>query len=78
VQNVDHQWDLAPLPGPDPTPVEGATLALTDLADGAWTARWIDTYTGLDVATEPVTVVGGAATVAVPTFAKDTALRMER
>ena len=78
VQNVDHQWLLPPLPGPDPTPVEGATLALTGVTDGAWTARWIDAYTGMDIATEPVTVAGGAATLAVPTFAKDVALRMER
>lgn len=78
VQNVDHQWLLDPLPGPDPSPVEDATLALTDLADGAWTARWIDTYTGKDVAVEAVTVTGGAATLAVPTFAKDVALRLER
>jgi len=78
VQNVDHQWLLEPLPGPDPSPVEGATLALGELADGAWTARWIDTYTGEDLAVEPVTVAGGAATLAVPTFAKDVALRMER
>lgn len=78
VQNVDHQWLLDPLPGPDPSLVENATLALTDLADGAWTARWIDTYTGADVAVEPVSVTGGAVTLAVPTFAKDVALRMER
>lgn len=78
VQNVDHQWLLFPLPGPDPSAVEGATLSLTALADGAWTARWIDTYTGEDVAVEPVTVTGGAATIDAPTFAKDIALRLER
>jgi hypothetical protein len=78
VQNVDHQWLLFPLPGPDPSPVEGATLALDGLADGDWTARWIDAYTGLDVAIEPITVAGGAATLAVPTFARDVALRLER
>jgi hypothetical protein len=78
VQNVDHQWLLFPLPGPDPSPVEGATLALDGLADGGWTARWIDTYTSADVATEPVTVAGGSVALAVPTFAKDVALRMER
>jgi hypothetical protein len=78
VQNVDHQWLLDPLPGPDETPVEAATLALTDLADGAWTARWIDTYTGADVATSALSVSSGAATLAVPTFARDVALRLDR
>ena len=77
VQNLDHQWLYPPLPGPDEAPVEAATLALTNLADGAWTARWIDTYTGFDVATEAVTVTGGAITLAVPTFARDVALRLE-
>jgi hypothetical protein len=78
VQNVDHQWLLDPLPGPDETPVYGATLALTDLADGAWTARWIDAYTGEDVASSAVSVSGGAVTLAVPTFARDVALRLSR
>jgi len=78
VQNVDHQWLLEPLPGPDPSDVVGATLTIANVADGDWTARWIDTYTGLDVAVEPVTAAGGTAVIAVPTFAKDIALRMER
>jgi hypothetical protein len=78
VQNVDHQWDLDPLPGPDETLVAGATLALTDLADGAWTARWIDAYTGADVAVEAVSVSGLTVTLAVPTFTRDIALRLTR
>lgn len=78
VQNTDHQWLYPPLPGPDETPVGAATLALTNLADGAWTARWIDTYTGMDVAIDAASVSGGAVTLTVPTFAKDVALRLER
>jgi hypothetical protein len=78
VQNVGHQWLLPPLPGPDPTPVAGATLALGGLADGAWSARWIDAYTGEDLAVEPAVVAGGSVVLAVPTFARDVALRMER
>ena len=78
VQNVAHQWLLPPLPGPNPVPVEDATLALDGLADGAWTARWIDAYTGEDLAGEPVQISGGAVVLAVPTFARDVALRMER
>jgi hypothetical protein len=78
LQNVDHQWLLFPLPGPDPSPVAGATLPLAGLADGAWTARWIDAYDGADVAVEPVAVAGGAVTLSVPTFARDVALRLEK
>jgi hypothetical protein len=79
IQNVDHQWYFDPLLlGPDLRPVEGATLALDGLADGAWTARWIDAYTGEDVAALPVAVSGGTVTLDVPTFTRDVALRMER
>jgi hypothetical protein len=78
VRNVDHQWLLPPLPGPDLVPVEDATLPLSGLADGDWTARWIDAYTGDDVAVDAVVVSGGAATLAVPTFVGDVALRLER
>jgi len=79
IQNVDHQWTLdPPLDGPDETPVEAATLVLDGLGDGAWTARWIDPYTGEDVASETVFVTGGTVTLGVPTFTRDTALRLER
>jgi hypothetical protein len=77
VQNVDHQWRADPLPGPDPTPVVGALLPLTGLADGDWSARWIDPWTGAQLDVEPVLVSGGAATLAVPTFSRDVALRLE-
>ncbi|RIL03072.1 MAG: hypothetical protein DCC71_15575 [Proteobacteria bacterium] len=78
VQNADHQWSLDPLPGPDPEEVLGAALTLTGLADGAWTARWIDTRTGADVAVEPVAFSGGTVVLAVPIFREDIALRFER
>lgn len=79
IQNVDHQWSFEPpIDGPDDTPVEAASLVLDGLGDGAWTARWIDPYTGEDVASEVVLVTGGTTTLVVPTFTHDTALRLER
>ncbi len=78
VQNRAHQWLLPPLAGPDPTPVEGATLVLTGLADADWSARWIDAYTGDDVAYDTLAVSGGSVTLPVPAFARDVALRMDR
>lgn len=82
IQNVDHQWTFdppqPPLEGPDETPVENALLALTGLADGAWTARWFDPYTGEEFARDDVVATAGAVTLAVPAFARDTALRLER
>ncbi len=78
VQNRAHQWQLYPLPGSDPTPVVGATLALTGVADGPWSVRWIDAYGGEDVAQATISVSGGAVTLAVPVFTRDVALRLER
>jgi hypothetical protein len=75
IKNSAHQYFV---PAPDLTPVQGAVLSLQGLADGAWTARWIDAYTGADLATGPVAVSGGAVTIPVPTFARDVALRLER
>jgi hypothetical protein len=82
VKNLEHHY--APTNRPpggstgDPRPVEGASLALEGLADGAWLARWIDAYDGGEIAAEPVVVVGGAVSLAVPGFVGDVALRLER
>jgi hypothetical protein len=78
LQNVDHQWTFDLLLGPDLTPVEGATLTLDGIANGDWTARWIDAYTGLDVAVEAVVASDEGLVLAVPTFVRDVALRLER
>ncbi len=77
LRNVDHQW-FPPETGLDPEPVVGARLALTGIADGEWTARWIDTYTGADLAMEPATASGGSLLLDVPIFSKDVALRLDR
>jgi hypothetical protein len=57
--------------------VEGAVLEL-DVEDGRWEARWIDPYGGSSPASAQVTAQGGRATLAVPAFSKDVALRLER
>jgi hypothetical protein len=77
LRNTDHQW-FPPETGLDPEPVVGARLDLAGIADGDWTARWIDTYTGADLAVEPATASGGSLLLDVPVFSKDVALRLDR
>jgi hypothetical protein len=77
VRNTRHQW-YPPGTGLDPTPIADATLAVSGLADGDWQARWIDTLSGADLAVGPVQIAGGAATLPIPTFSQDVALRLER
>jgi hypothetical protein len=77
IKNLAHHF--APLGNPgDFVPVVGATLALEGLADGPWSARWIDAYTGDEVRRDAVVVAGGAVQLAVPGFVGDVSLRMER
>jgi hypothetical protein len=73
VKNRDNLW----YQGWDESPVEGAVLEL-DVEDGRWEARWIDPYGGSSPASAQVTAQGGRATLAVPAFSKDVALRLER
>ena len=77
IKNVAHQW-WPTATGPDPSAVEGASLALTSAGDGAWTARWIDAYDGHEISASIVTVAGGALTLDVPPFSRDVALRLDR
>jgi hypothetical protein len=77
IRNAQHLW-YPPLTGLDPTPIPDATLALDGLPDGTWDVRWIDAYGGPDPAPSAALVAGGSVTLAVPTFARDVALRMER
>jgi hypothetical protein len=58
--------------------VVDAQLEFTGIANGEWTARWIDTYTGADLAVEPATASGGLLLLDVPVFSKDVALRLDR
>jgi hypothetical protein len=78
LKNLDHQF--GPLGGSagDPVPVEGASLVLSGLADGAWRARWLDAYDGSDLRVEELEVTGGSAALAAPAFVGDVALRLER
>ncbi|HSA24703.1 MAG TPA: hypothetical protein P5076_24800, partial [Myxococcota bacterium] len=61
-----------------PASVEGLSLHLAGLADGDWRGRWVDTWTGAELAPAEAAVRGGAATLAVPAFLGDLALRLER
>jgi hypothetical protein len=73
LRNAQNTWIT-----PDATTVEGATLALPALAPGSWRARWFDPWAGVFLAEEPVAVGSGGAVLAVPAFARDVALRLER
>jgi hypothetical protein len=77
IKNAAHQWWPTDT-GPHSEPVPGGTLSLSDLGDGEWLARWIDTYDGHEIAREVVAHAGGALALAVPTFSRDVALRLER
>jgi hypothetical protein len=77
IKNQAHQWFPTGGGGLDPSVVAGASLALDGLADGVWRARWIDTYTGADLAVEDAIAAGGGLVLAAPDFAKDVALRLE-
>jgi len=58
-------------------PVAGATLRLDALPRGRWCGHWYDTWAGTEG--EPVRVRGRRpASLAVPTFEGDVALRLRR
>lgn len=76
IKNTAHQW--WPAGSARPETIADATLTLQGLGDGAWEARWLDTYGAGEIARHPVTVAAGAATLAVPPFSRDVALRLER
>ena len=66
---------------PNPTDIQypdisGAVLTLNGLADGAYTVEWWNTTTGEITATEQITVAGTPATLNVPTFSTDLALKV--
>jgi len=74
VKNNAHQWT-----SPDPVEVADVTLVLAGLGAGAWCGRWYDTWGGawsgemVEIAAGPV-----PATLPVPAFVFDVALRLER
>jgi hypothetical protein len=77
IKNKLHQW-WPPLTALDPTDVLGASLELPTLAEGTWRARWFDTATGAVLHDDPIVSGPTGTTLTVPTFARDTALRLER
>lgn len=77
IKNRDHQW-LPPGAGLDPGEVAGGVLALPGLAPGVWRARWFDTTTGDVFRTEDVAAGPSGLDLAIPVFARDVALRLER
>ncbi len=73
VKNNRHNWF-----SPDPSLVGGASVALTQLAGERWATTWFDTRTGERTSGAPTTAVAGAATLPVPAFRRDVALRLDR
>ncbi|HYD47362.1 MAG TPA: cellulase family glycosylhydrolase [Terriglobales bacterium] len=67
IKNAGHLWH-----SPDAEPVAGASLVIDGLAGGEWQGFWLDTRSGERV--ELITQAG--ASLAIPTFAKDIALRL--
>ncbi len=74
VRNRANLW----FSGHDESPVEGASIALTGLGDGVYSARAVDPYDGSLRALPDVTVDGGTAGLVLPTFSMDLGLRLER
>lgn len=54
----------------------GATLKVSGLGDGAYTAYWYAPQKNLWLSTVPVTVKGGSVTLNAPTFDKDLAVKI--
>jgi hypothetical protein len=77
IKNAAHHFSPIGSPG-DATTVAGASVELAGLADGDWHARWLDTYGESALGEASVRVEGGRALLAVPPFARDVALRLER
>jgi len=74
LKNLDHEYYA-----PDRTPVEGASIDVTVRTGGAWRGKWLDPWTGRVLG--QVAFAGPAdrtATLAVPSFSRDVALRLNR
>lgn len=57
-----------------PDAISGGVLAVNGMANGAYTAKWLDCHTGTLLQSNPVTVAGGSLTLAVPDLVWDVAL----
>lgn len=73
VKNMRHQWSA-----PDASVVTGATAVFDGLADGTWRATWFDTWGGGTTEGIGLVPAGGQLRLAVPEFARDIAVRLER
>lgn len=57
-----------------PDAISGGVLTVKNVANGAYTAKWLDCQTGALLQSNPVTVSGGNLTVTVPDLVWDVAL----
>jgi hypothetical protein len=75
VKNLDHEYYQ-----PDREPVEGGAFVVPLRGGGKWRGSWLDPWTNAVVAKAVVRAVPGEelATLAVPDFSRDLALRLER
>jgi len=71
---AERYWDL--LETADPAVIEGATIDLSDLPDGNWTAQWFDTFGYTPPAPHEGTVDNSFTALPVPGFSHDIALRL--
>lgn len=61
-----------------PEVISGATLTITGLEDGAYTARWFDSQSGTWLEETPLQVTDQTATLLVPDFDRDLAVKILR
>ena len=71
IRNPANFWG-----SPDLTTIAGATLSLDGLADGEWHAEWVDPYAATVTDGGEVSVRAGHASVAIPDFSREAALRL--
>lgn len=73
ITNEEHRYFT-----PDRDAIAGASLTIPDLPAGRWRATWIDPWAADDPGREWIHASGAPLELAVPTFARDTALRLDR
>ncbi|MFZ1792174.1 MAG: DUF5060 domain-containing protein, partial [Anaerolineae bacterium] len=58
--------------------IQGAVLQISGLADGEYTAHWFNTETNAEIGAAPVSVRGGAASIDIPGFTPDIAVKVTK
>jgi len=71
IRNPANFWG-----NPDFATVAGATLTLDGFTDGEWHVQWVDPYSADETDGGRVSVRAGHASIAVPEFSRETALRL--